>query len=242
MSTRALPVHVALVDQTGRIDRRDLQTAAAALGHQVVSDFAPVWHVSATVAAYDQAPEDTWTIFIQEELDEPGALGYHTDDHRQPLSYVELTSEWTITCSHELLEMLADPWGNRVHTAKRPAGIPGYQGSERVRYMLEVCDPCEAISYEVGGVPVSDFLLPHWYRTLDRRNDQYTMTGDIGEPRTLANGGYVSWQDIATKHWWQAFDESAGVSLQDLGIFDGQTASLREWTDQSAQAFRAPVE
>src|SRR3954469_19617908 len=123
--TSALPVHVALVDETNSIAADELAHVAGALNEQVLRDFAPVWHVRASVGAYPQAPANTWAIRIRRSLDEPGALGYHTDDHNQPVSYVMLTQDWPVTCSHELLEMLADPWGSRMHGGRLPAGIEG---------------------------------------------------------------------------------------------------------------------
>ena len=44
MSTAAIPVRVALVDQTG-IDPAELETLIGALSEQLASDFNPVWKV-----------------------------------------------------------------------------------------------------------------------------------------------------------------------------------------------------
>src|SRR5438477_10216427 len=105
MSTAAIPVHVALVDETGTIDPKDLATLAGAMSEQIQHDFAPIWQVSASVGAYPSAPANTWAVLVREKLDQPGALGYHTDDQHQPLAYVEMTKDWTTTVSHEVLEM-----------------------------------------------------------------------------------------------------------------------------------------
>jgi hypothetical protein len=47
---------------------------------------------------------------------------------------------WTVTLSHELLEMLADPWINRCAV-----------GSDNKIYALEVCDAVESddLGYEI---------------------------------------------------------------------------------------------
>jgi hypothetical protein len=49
--------------------------------------------------------------------------------------------DWTVTASHELLEMLIDPFGSRLHTAAPPSGWKG--DSPRLKYLMEAGDPCE---------------------------------------------------------------------------------------------------
>jgi len=246
MSTAAIPVHVGLVDETREIDPTELATMAGAMSEQIQHDFAPVWHVRASVAAYPAAPASTWVVHIQRQLDQPGALGYHTDDHHQPLAYVELTADWTVTVSHEVLEMLADPWGSRLHKAELPAGVEGNHAQfglasarGRVSYLLEVCDPCEATSYAVGGQQLSDFLLPSWYRTSPSPALAYSQVGGCVKPREVADGGYVSF-GAPTGEWFQVFNQGGQLTIKDLGKFNkAQYGSLREWTDEKAREFRA---
>lgn len=239
----AIPVHVALVDETGSIALADLQEVAGALNEQVQADFAPVWHVRATVGVYQTAPANTWAIRIQQSLDEPGALGYHTDENNQPVSYVMHTADWPQTVSHELLEMLADPWGSRIHRARVPHGLEDKwhdlglsHEHSYVHYLLEVCDPPESVPYAVGGVDLSDFLLPAWYRSNPLLAPAYSHLGQCQFPREVADGGYVSF--AVGNHWWQVFNERGSLSLNDLGTFDGSTATLREWTDLKSREYR----
>lgn len=246
MSTAALPVHVALVDDTGQIPAQQLAQAAGALSQQVAADFAPVWKVNATVGAYPQAPAGVWAIHVQAQLDQPGALGYHTSENNQPVSLVEFTPDWTITVSHELLEMLADPWGNRMHPAELPAGLEAHHQdfglpspTSRVSYLLEVADPCEARSYPLGGVSVSDFLLPGWYRTMPARHPAYSHAGGCAQPRQVADGGYVSFA-TPDGSWWQTFNQGGHLDVQSLGKFSrADFGSLREFADHHARARRA---
>lgn len=246
MSTAAIPVLVALVDETGQIDPTELANMAAAMSEQVQHDFAPVWHVRASVAAFPTAPANTWVVHIQTQLDQPGALGYHTDDHHQPLSFVEFTPDWTVTVSHEVLEMLADPWGSRLHSAELPAGVEDNfaqfglsSAQDRVSYLLEVCDPCEATSYSVGGQTLSDFLLPYWYRTTPSPALAYSQVGGCVKPREVADGGYVSF-GTPSGEWFQVFNQGGQLSTKDLGKFNkAKYGSLREWTDERAREFRA---
>jgi hypothetical protein len=242
MSTAAIPVHVALVDTTGTIGRHELAEVAGALNEQVQADLAPAWKLSATVGAYPEAPLGTWRIELREDIDVPGAGGYHEDEHGQPFALVALSAgDWTVTASHELLEMLGDPWGRRLHSA---AALPGWEGeSRRVRYLLELCDPPERVTYEVGGVPVSDFLLPAFYRSSRRGSlAGYSHTGAIEEPLQVLDGGYISFFDPQTGHLWQRFVTNGRTRDIDRGGWDRSKGSLREWADTEARAFRAQEE
>jgi hypothetical protein len=243
-----IPVHVALIDDTATIPRAQLERVAGALNEQLQDDVVRHWtHVRATVGTGRGAAPGQWSIRIREQLDEPDALGYHTtDDHNQPVSYVELTEDWTITASHELLEMVVDPSGNMMHGARLPNGLEGHyrefglpHESSHVLYLLEVCDPCEAAAYEVGEVNVSDFLLPGWYRTSPLAAPAYSHTGLCLRPRQVASGGYVSFATPAGD-WFQAFNRGGHLSAQGIGRFDrGRFSSLREFSDTFAREYRA---
>ena len=243
----SIPVQVALVDSTGRVPVAELQEVAGALNEQIQADFVPVWHVRATCGIYTTVPPATWQIVLQTKLDEPDALGYHTDtDTNQPISFVETTMDWPASVSHELLEMLADPYGNRMHSARLPEGLEGdYEDfglkhpSTRVHYLLEVADPCESTSYEVGGVALSDFLLPAWYRTTPTVNG-YSHAGGCQSPREVAPGGYVSFAN-SDGEWYQAFADKKGkLEVADLGKFSSSAArTLREFADAKARAHRS---
>ena len=237
MSIAAIPVHIALVDSSGQIDPDELSQVAGALNEQVQADFAPRWHVAATVGAYPSAPEGTWRIEVVAEMDQPGALGYHSDDHHQPFAKVLYQpGQWSVTASHELLEMLGDPWGNRLHGAD---ALPGWEGSSpRVRYLVELCDPCEAFTYQVGGVDMSDFLIPVFYRSSQRAVAGYSQTGNLTSPLEVADGGYITFLDPATGHLWQRFVQNGQVQDKDWGVQDLGHEMLRERADRLAQEFR----
>lgn len=233
MSTAALPVNVALISESERVAPELLAPVAAALQKQVQRDFAPIWKVSATVAAFPTlaaTPEGYWPIVIKDDIGAPDALGYHTDEHNQPKSLVVAADGWATTCSHELLEMLADPFGNRLWQAQSPV-----EPEERVRILVEVCDPCEAnqFNYEIDGVAVSDFATPAWYHTVDRLGATYSFAGHLVEPRKIETGGYVSWVD-AEGDWFQQtwFGELHVNRLGRFWDFGHPGESLREAIDR----------
>jgi hypothetical protein len=121
--------------------------------------------------------------------------------------------EWTLTASHEVLEMLADPFGKAFMTG------PSLQFEEgTVEYLIEVCDPCQdsSFGYTVDGVAVSDFVLPAYYNASG--SGQYSFANHITEPRSVLDGGYVSWRDPVTENWTQYVVSKAGPAFRSLGI------------------------
>lgn len=248
-----IPVTVALVDESGTIDHASLVEVAGALNEQVNADLRSAWRdvPRAVVLPYAKGQEGPhqWKLIGRAKLDEPGALGYHTNRaNGQPVSYFQVGRDWTTTASHEALEMLGDPYGRRLHQARLPEGLAHTHASfglkhptSRVSYLVELCDPPEATAYEVGGVPVSDFVLPTWYRSsLSASARSYSHAGACPRPRVVADGGYVSFANPTTDEWYQVFVSRGRVSIRSLGRFDANDhQSLREWTDAVARAARA---
>ena len=133
-----LTAHVAIVSEESRITAAELTTVAGALSKQVSRDFGPLWEVNADVAAYqrlEDVPLDYWPIIVKDDIGDPSAAGYHEDQHGQPLALVQYDASWSLTASHECLEMLADPFGRRVIAGESPV-----QGQGRVNFLVEVCD------------------------------------------------------------------------------------------------------
>jgi hypothetical protein len=124
--------------------------------------------------------------------------------------------------------MLADPFGNRVMAG--PSVKPD-QG--RVEYLVEVSDPCESeqCSYTVNGVMVSDFYTPHYFDPVEAVGVRYSFTGAVTSPRQVLRGGYLSWHEPVTDHWWQSRFFGAQPEFTDLGPLARSTESLRATID-----------
>ncbi|MGB1014164.1 MAG: hypothetical protein ACPG4T_08535 [Nannocystaceae bacterium] len=82
-------------------------------------------------------------------------------------------SGWTVTLSHEVLEMLVNPRTDRLVRGPAP-----YQGGKNTLYVEEICDPVSARKYELDDISVSDFVYPGWF-TLDDEERPTTYLGDI---------------------------------------------------------------
>ncbi len=243
MSAAAIPVHVALVDKSGQISSTELAEVAGALNEQIQADVAPAWKVAATVGAYPKTPVGTWGIELHETIDQPGAAGYHADEHGQPYARVALSDgEWTVSASHELIEMIVDPFGSRLHTARRLEAWSGPVLAARVRYLMEPGDPCERITYEVGGVTVTDFVLPHFYRSSGAVSDVgYSHTGAVKAPLEILEGGYISFFDPHSGRAFQRFVNNGQTEDVELPA-EGAMHHLREYCDRHARAHKASLQ
>ncbi len=226
-----LPMQVALVpenEQVG-ITVSNLTRVAAALQKQVTRDFGPVWEVDGTVDAFaslEDVPLGYWPIIISRDAPD-FALGFHSDQEGQPFSLVRFTANWSLTASHECLEMLADPFGDRV--------VPGFSLREdqgRVSYLVEVCDPCERapFAYTSNGTWVSDFYTPDFFDPKAAPGVRYDFTGNIKEPRQVLEGGYISWHEHRTNEWWQLQFFGREPEFVNLGVL-GNVRNLREAID-----------
>jgi hypothetical protein len=243
MST--LTANVALVSETPVVDFSQISVAAAALNKQVARDFGPLWEIEATVSAFETleaVPVDYWPVIIRDDIDEPGAAGYHTDDNGQPFSLVQADEGWTLTSSHEVLEMLADPFGNRTIAGSPPPDSPEPVSEfERVIYLVEVCDPCEGeqFAYHSNGVTVSDFITANYYDPNGTTGARYSFRGNIEAPHTVLDGGYVSFGNPVDNQWYQIIVVGGKTQVRKLGVIQAREGrSLRELVDLAVRKHR----
>ena len=179
----------ALVSENMTITFSELGRVSAALQRQAVRDLGPIWEVQATVDAFqklEDVPLGYWPIIVMDEINTPGAAGVHEDKDGQPFALVQASPGWSLTASHECLEMLVDPFGNRL-----VPGLSPKPGQGRVEFLVEVCDPSEAaaFAYTVNGVTVSDFYTPHYFDPVVNPAVPYSFTAAIKKPRDVLKGG-----------------------------------------------------
>lgn len=230
-----LPQYVALVSESPSTTPAEVTTIAAALQKQVVRDFGPIWGVSATVSAYmslDDVPSDAMPVVVRDDINVAGAAGVHEDENGQPFALVQYSPTWSLTASHETLEMLADPTGRFVVAGQSPK-----PGQGRVEVLVEVADPCEdpQFAYHVNGVLVSDFVTPHFEDPVAAASVRYSFTGAVTAPRQVLRGGYLSWYDPASRHWWQETFFGAQPAFRSLGAMKKRAGSVRAWIDAKTQ-------
>src|SRR5580765_2956055 len=206
------------------ISDADLGMAMVAWQQQISRDFAPIWGLDALLVrlARGDSPEvGESQLVVADDSTQGGALGYHeTTKNGDPIGYLFAKTDldsgysWTITGSHELLEMLADPFINQV------AEVDNQDGS-MLFYALEVCDACEDDAYGYlpsvvigqvlsNGKPplVSDFVTPAYFQSpAPNINKAFDVRGFITEPLQILEGGYLSILRYPGKDGWQQVTE-----------------------------------
>lgn len=184
------------------VSQADLAAALPAFQTAVSRDLAPVWGTDATLTS-DPAQEAAaqMVVKLEDESDACGmagcALGYHDVIGGKPVARVfaktssDFHEAWPLTFSHELFEMLVDPWINRQ------AQWHGRQ------WLVEVCDPPESgmYAYFVDGVPVSDFITPRWYDA--KLRGPFDFTHGLRRSGQIGRHGYASFW--AGSSWSQVY-------------------------------------
>jgi hypothetical protein len=239
-------IQIGLVDTTRHLDSELVHNAAMALNLQVTRDLPQFWPVNATVTylpSPHKIPAGIWPVRLVKTLP-PGEGGYHSDRHKQPYARVIATPDdptWTIDASHEILEMLVDPYGNRMQSSVAIEIKHGkiVDGHGQFGYLVEACDPCEdnRYGYTINGIMVSDFITPHFYDPVETAGTRYSFCGHLKAPRQILPGGYISWVNTVMDEWQQLLwvDPKKPPVIENIGKAD-QTKSLREWIDGLARS------
>lgn len=237
------PIHLALVVEAPQVSRRAVAEVAAALQRQLVRDVAPIWEVHATIDAFasiEHVPPGYWPILVGDHFPGVESVGIHLDRNGQPFALVEASPSWSLTASHEAIEMVIDPWGNRTVPGGSPLAEtwpedhgPPPQGL--VDILVEVCDPSGGAqwAYTVNGYLVSDFCTPNYYDPIGAPGVRYSFTGALTGPRQILPGGYLSWRDPGTGEWWQGERvEQPELRFRRIGRLDEDGRPIRERIDQ----------
>jgi hypothetical protein len=195
-------VYVANDSET--VSQTEIDSALPAFQTAVSRDLASVWGVDATLTT-DPSLESSAAMVVRVEDDSDAcsfsgcALGYHDLIDGKPTSRVfaatgnEFHESWQLTFSHELFEMLVDPWVNRM----------AMWGGRT--WLVEVCDPPESgfYAYFVNGVAISDFITPRWYDS--SLPGAFDFTRRLRRAGQIGRHGYASWWDTSIHRWSQVY-------------------------------------
>jgi len=223
--------HLALVVETERVQRGEIKEVAAAIQRQITRDFAPIWGQDATIDAFialEDVPPGYWPILVADGFG-TGIIGVHLDDRRQPYALVQLNPTWSLTVSHEALEMIADPHCNRLV----PGGSP-LPGQGLVEFLVEVCDPCSGVqnTYTINGLIVSDFATPRYFDPIVLPDGRCSFTGALQRPREILKDGSLAWREPESGVWWQwEWIRASQPRFVSLGRLGPNSFALREAID-----------
>ena len=197
----------------GKIDDEELQVAIRAINRQIAHDFEPYWSLSAELRLEGRSESKPTrhsladmrgdaVLYVWDEIDPDDALGYHdANDRGIPYGFVflgmseELDEDWSVTLSHEALELIGDPENNLLVVGPNPQ-----DRRRNVFHWYEMCDAVQDETYVVDGVKVSNFVLPLYFTSSDERGGRNDFLGRSYEGKTLQSfgvnpGGYVGFFD-----------------------------------------------
>jgi hypothetical protein len=202
-------IQISVINESTILTDAEVVPVIAALQKQVTNDFRPVWGTDAELTIVPkgvQPPTGRWWLVLLDDSDQAGALGYHDlTTEGLPIGKVFTTSDlkagtsWTVTASHELLEMLGDPNINLTVFAQN-------SDTGGILYAYEVCDSCEddSLGYQIDSVLLSDFVYPAWFESFRAEGStQFDRMNKIQKPLQLLSGGYIGTFNVTTGGGWQ---------------------------------------
>lgn len=198
---------LAFINATTVLQDAVIAKIVPAMQRQVSGDFAPLWGKDASIVFVPHGakpPPGSWWMVFSDTSDQSGALGYHDlTNESLPIGkvFVKTTMAdgglWTVTASHEVLEMLGDPDIVRCVFIQRT-------GRSGVLYSYEACDAVEAdsLGYVIDGVHVSDFVTERWFDA-GVAGGKFSFRDNVHRPLELAPDGYISVFNVSRGGGWR---------------------------------------
>jgi hypothetical protein len=217
-------IQISVINESTVLADADVTPVVAALQKQVTNDFRPVWGTDAEltiVSKGTQPANGSWWLVLLDDSDQANALGYHDlTTEGLPIGKVFVASDlkagtaWTVTASHELLEMLGDPNINLTVFVEN-------SNTAGVLYAYEVCDACEddSLGYQIDNVLLSDFVYPSWFESFRTEGStQFDRMNKMQTPLQLLAGGYIGIFTVNSgSGWQQKTAEKHPTSLRNRG-------------------------
>jgi hypothetical protein len=203
-------VIIVIKNQSAVLADSQVRALIPALQIQLDRDLCPSWDVGPFHLQFrargDLIKKGERQFIFLDHTSDASALGYHdVTINGDAISYVGAKEtmddggEWTVTASHELLEMCVN---DHLDDSELD------EAANRL-YIKEVCDAVESdsLGYKIMGHLLSDFVLPGWFQPEVKHTAKLSFCGHVSKPYELAPGGYISFIDLArpSKGWQQIF-------------------------------------
>jgi hypothetical protein len=144
-----------------------------------------------------------------------GVLAYHDEEQDTPLAKVfvdtirQAGASLTVAASHELVEMLVDPYCDCYTVTQNPQTLMAY----------EAADPVEddSLAFEVAGFTVSDFVYPVWFdATRPAGSTRFDHQGVLDRPLQVHSGGYtITLTNGAVNETFGSKEKAEAFALED---------------------------
>jgi len=191
-------VIISVVQRKKIMKHSSLMAAINAVNKQLERDFVPHWGMPCTLKHLDAPTDslDTAVIYIEKEVDVDDVLGYHDRTAAGvPFGVVftdvsaMLGEPWSVTFSHEVLEIIADPQVNLLAMGPHP------KNSRKVFHWFEMCDAVQDQTYKIGRISVSNFVLPLYFTEGEEKGAHTNFLRRPLRSFGVTPGGYVGFFD-----------------------------------------------
>lgn len=212
---------ISVINFSNNLNDQDVQEAIRAINRQVLEDFMPIWGSGRIcrlhASKYGPSDEETLSkdpmmgesvIYLVDQATLAGALGYHSlNSEGRPFGFVytEFLEDWTVTFSHEVLELIVDPIASILVPGPDPRNL-----NNLVLHTYEVCDAVERTSYLIDGIRLSNFVTPQYFTYPDERGTRNDFLGVGVKSFNATPGSHLAFFDLATNDWvtWFGQQES----------------------------------
>jgi hypothetical protein len=169
---------ISVVNQSAKVKDQEIIDTLAAIQIQLARDVGPIWGIIPGLE-FIPAGETGKGIkcVISDTPDIPNAAGYHDQDGIKV--FVIDGNDWRVTLSHEILELTGDAPAN--------IWVDGPGGAD---YARELCDAVESDTYEINGIPVSNFVYPAFFDPNAVLTERLDYLGKLTQPFHMSKGGY----------------------------------------------------
>jgi hypothetical protein len=207
---------ISVINHTN-IPDADVQRVIRAVNVQIEQDFFPYWSIGATLRLEGRIGQNPNTqnpaanlrgdaiLYLEDEFGTDDPLGFHALHFSGiPFGFVftalseQIGEPWSVTLSHEALELIADAEINRLAMGPHPR--PPENG-RLVFHWYEMCDAVQAEQYEIDEVAVSNFVLPLYFTVGGEIGSRNDFLGTVRNDGTqipsfgINPGGYVGFYD-----------------------------------------------
>jgi len=209
---------ISIVNHSDTITDAELQCVIRAINRQIAEDFQPYWSFGAQLRLEGkigrnpnkqrlQELRGDAVLYLWDKVDMEDALGYHErNNHGIPYGFVftelaaRLHEAWSVTLSHEALELIGDAQANLLVQGPHPE-----HPDVEVFHWFEICDAVQSQTYKIDNVEVANFLLPLYFTPEEQKGGRNDFLGVLDKHRKplksfgVAKGGYIGYYNPQTQ-------------------------------------------
>ncbi|MCF8209385.1 MAG: hypothetical protein K9K38_08295 [Rhodoferax sp.] len=224
---------ISLLNRSKTVTDARAQEVVRAINRQLKEDFEPYWSFGGSLRLEGSSGKRTRmksqadmrgdaVMYLVDGSSAATATGWHHANYRDiPFGIVfldlctQIEEDWSITLSHETLELVGDPQCNLLVQGNHP-----FDRRRRVFHLFEMCDAVQAENYCIDGVAVSNFVLPSYFSLGEQEGKRNDFLGTRHNGKTLASfgmnpGAYINIFDPKTSKWSQPeFEDDAAARLR----------------------------